>query len=62
MSQRWNISNSHKNRQEKGAKEELNSISSVSLESVQYSGAEFVCEFMQFSAGQQRQLKPQNKE
>ena len=27
----------------------------------QCSGSEFVCEFMQFSAGQQRQLKPENK-
>jgi hypothetical protein len=29
---------------------------------VQCSGAEFLSEFMQFSAGQQRQVKPENKE
>jgi hypothetical protein len=28
---------------------------------MQCSGVEFICEFMTFSAGQQRQLKPENK-
>jgi hypothetical protein len=28
---------------------------------VQYSGGEFVPKFLQFRAGQQRQLKPKNK-
>jgi hypothetical protein len=28
---------------------------------VQYSGVEFICEVMQFSAGQERQLKLENK-
>ena len=38
------------------------SKSEVGVEAVgsRYSGAEF-CEFTQFSAGQQRQLKPENK-
>jgi hypothetical protein len=29
---------------------------------VQYTGVEFVSEFMQFSGGQQRHLNPENKE
>jgi hypothetical protein len=28
---------------------------------VQCSGVEFICQFLQFSAGQQRQVKPENE-
>ena len=39
----------------------VESVSWESVQRVQHNRVEFVPEFMQFSAGQQRQLKPENK-